>query len=272
MSKYIGQTFGRLTVVARLERHKFEFLCSCGNTTYGDIYDVRKGKKRSCGCLHKEIVTKHGHSTRSRYSHEYRCWISMKGRCLSPSNTGYPYYGGRGIGICKCWHSFENFYSDMGPAPSNQHTIERRNVNEDYSPSNCCWATRKEQSMNRRSNRRVEYRDESRPVAEWIEILGLDEELVRSRLKLGWAFVDAVERPVGYYPAYSGTSYKDIAGQRFGRLVAIRKSGTEQKRAMWLCKCDCGTEKIVSGKGLRSGHTTSCGCNRGKPGISKTRH
>lgn len=80
---------------------------------------------------------------------EYRSWQMMRNRCLNPKARDYAYYGGRGIGICKSWDRFENFLADMGRRPTAAHTLERKNVNRNYMPSNCVWATREEQSRNR---------------------------------------------------------------------------------------------------------------------------
>jgi hypothetical protein len=86
------------------------------------------------------------------YWSEYRSWLAMRDRCLIKNHTAYPYYGGRGITICDSWlNSFEEFIKDMGPKPTPYYTIDRKNTNGNYEPSNCKWSTRKEQQKNRRS-------------------------------------------------------------------------------------------------------------------------
>lgn len=82
-------------------------------------------------------------------SPEYRSWQMMKNRCLNIRARDYAYYGGRGITVCKAWLRFENFLTDMGRKPTPEHTLERKNVNKNYTPSNCVWATRETQARNR---------------------------------------------------------------------------------------------------------------------------
>lgn len=140
---------------------------------------------------------RHGHSTRSNQSAEYRTWANMLLRCRNPGASNYAYYGGRGIRVCERWLTFENFFADVGPRPSAKHTLDRINSEGHYEPGNVRWATMKEQGRNTRRNHLITFGGETLCAAEWAERTGIDQIAIIKRLRRGWSVEDALTRPAG---------------------------------------------------------------------------
>jgi hypothetical protein len=198
-----GQTFDRLTVVERGPnkggRAAWWCDCICGTRCLVAANMLCSGNTRSCGCLNSELASQrrqtHGMSHSPDYP-EYIVWKTMRQRCLNPRNADYPRWGGRGITICERWlQSFPAFLEDMGPRPSPQHTLERRDNSLSYFPENCVWATRQVQSRNQRSNRLITLDGRTACLAEWLDIKGIHPVTFHQRLDRGWSVERALTTP-----------------------------------------------------------------------------
>ena len=150
----IGKKFNKLTVIKEISRDKGKgikwlCLCECGNTTERYTKELNAGAIKSCGCLSK----KHGQfGTRL-----YQTWADMKRRCTIPTNKSYKYYGALGVKVCPEWITFEPFFKwAIENGYNDTLTIDRINPYGNYEPSNCRWATAKEQAMNKRKNYKKE--------------------------------------------------------------------------------------------------------------------
>lgn len=204
-----GQSFGRLTVVCRAEtpshvrqKHRAHWTCrcTCGAETVVAGKSLRSGGAQSCGCLrverNKAAITSHGHATTKAHTRTYTSWRSMRSRCLDKGSHSYPEYGGRGISICQRWESFAAFLEDMGERPAGM-SIDRIDVNGNYEPSNCRWATASLQSANTRRALVYEFEGVSLPLIDWAKRLGIDYQTLKTRIRsYGWTPERALTTPV----------------------------------------------------------------------------
>ncbi len=124
----------------------------------------------------------------------YSIWCSMRKRCENPKATYYDDYGGRGISVCERWLTFENFHADMGDPPDGL-TLDRTDNDKGYSPENCRWATRLDQSRNRRGRCSIAAFGKEMILAEWAQETGLKENTIRGRMRAGWSIERALSKP-----------------------------------------------------------------------------
>lgn len=178
----------RLVKVADVDPRRAEYLCACGARKVLWKSNVRPGHTQSCGCIRRQATAlrsiQHGHSAGYEKTRTYNCWKSMRQRCVNPKSRSYPYYGGRGIRVCDRWNSFEAFLEDMGEMPDGM-SLDRINVDGNYEPDNCRWATRTEQMNNRRNNRMVEFEGERLTLADWARRIGVKYHTLMARLDSG---------------------------------------------------------------------------------------
>lgn len=204
-----GKKFNRLTVIGLARPIKqasngtffWSCRCDCGNNV-----DVRaghitaeKGATTSCGCALiewlKENKTTHGNSKPGKRTGAYISWIGMRARCLNPNDDHYDGYGARGITVCDRWRdSFENFLLDMGDRPPIK-TLDRIDVNGNYEPSNCRWATPREQANNKRNSAHLTIGGVTKTILEWENESPIENSSIRKRLEKGWTAHDAVFTP-----------------------------------------------------------------------------
>lgn len=197
-----GFKSGRLTGIKPIGKDKnnsvlWECLCDCGNTAILRAALLKNGHTKSCGCLQRERASKACTTHGMRFSPEWRTWRHIKDRCYNPNTERYPHYGGRGIKVCDRWlNSFENFYADMGKKPEG-YSIERINIDGDYSPENCKWIALRDQANNKKNNKFVTFKGKTQTVAQWAEELGFNKQTLYSRLNgYGWSVEKSLTTPI----------------------------------------------------------------------------
>jgi len=203
-SKLTGRRFGRLKVLG-LDRTEKGYSywrcdCDCGGTKVVRGTSLKSGVVMSCGCLHREQAkqnikfaaiknTKSGMAKTPTYA----VWRNMNQRCSDPHNE---VYHGRGIKVCERWSELDNFVADMGMQPPGM-SIERIDNDGDYEPSNCRWATAREQANNRRTSRILEYNGRTGTVSDWARWLDIPHNVLRGRIGRGWPVDMALTKPIG---------------------------------------------------------------------------
>lgn len=199
VSETVGSKYSDWTAIRPAEKGKrgqtrWEYRCVCGTTREVFVSVVHRGLSLNCGCKRiakvRAAITKHGFTGHPIYG----TWRAMKIRCLLPKSPTYPLYGGRGITIYPAWMKFEAFLADMGATWKPGLSIDRIDVNGNYEPSNCRWATDGEQGSNRRNNRIIAGPDgQQMTVSEAARAAGLDVRTVFARIRYGWKEEDLLK-------------------------------------------------------------------------------
>jgi len=190
----------------------------------------------------------------------YNAWQNMKARCYRKSAREFENYGGRGITVCDEWKndykSFRTWAFDNGyiaNLPHGEMTLDRINVNGNYEPSNCRWISNKKQQNNKRYNATYEYKGETFTLAEWSEKLGICYKTLQKRIDK-WGVERAFSEPLHKEP------YKDMVGEKHGRLTCIDFVRIGKNGAEFLFRCECGNNVVARGSLVRNGNIISCGC------------
>ena len=199
----IGMKYGSLVVVGwshavyRSPRQgSYQFWvcrCNCGNSTIVLANNLARGNTASCGCKSSRHTLGERISTHNKTkTGTYKSWCAMKSRCYCKTHIEYKRYGAVGIQVCERWrNSFENFLQDLGERPEGM-SLERKDSNKNYSPSNCKWADVYEQANNRSNNRLIACDGETQTLAQWSRQLGIGATTISLRIKRGWSIERAL--------------------------------------------------------------------------------
>lgn len=183
--KYVGKKIGKLTILyadnsTSSVAKKYYCKCDCGNIKSISMSCIVNGRIRSCGCLQKEMnkIVKPNLRHGKCNSRIYKIWLKMKNRCYNKNYFQYYLWGGKGIKICDEWidkeQGFINFYNwAINNGYKDNLSIDRIDGEKNYEPSNCRWATQKEQARNIKNNVNITYNGETHCIAEWAEITGI---------------------------------------------------------------------------------------------------
>lgn len=199
-----GKRFGRLIVIEKDKSDCKKGLswlceCDCGNRCIVWGIYLRNGDTKSCGCLHKDVVSKQMSTHGLSKTRLYRIWSNIKTRCYNPNSDNYKYYGGKGIYMCDEWKNnflcFRDWAINNGwneELSKQDWTIDRIDNSKPYCPENCRWANHITQCNNQTSNKMFEYNNEVHTMSEWARILGIKYTTLRARISRGHTFEEAI--------------------------------------------------------------------------------
>lgn len=190
-----GMRFERLLVIGKgsyknsVGKVLWVCLCDCGKETVATTGGLNSGNTKSCGCLRVDKTRQNGLARKTHgltRSPEYKAWQGLKDRCYNKDAFQYPGYGGRGIVVCERWlQSFENFLEDMGFRPGAGYSIDRKDNNGNYEPTNCRWVTAETQANNKRTNRYYKFDDGYHTLSQISRKLKVSPATLDARLRYG---------------------------------------------------------------------------------------
>ena len=193
----VGLTFNYLTVLEDTGKtkgiHKLvKVRCKCGKEKTMQLCKLTNNSTKSCGC-YKDSKKTNEHKIAYEYIKNnrrlYGIYSDMKSRCLNQKSKAYNYYGGRGIKVCSEWLGEEGFTTffewSMANGYADNLEIDRIDVNGNYEPNNCRWATKKEQSRNKRNTIYLEYFGEKKTLFDWADMFNIKYPTISSRYHKG---------------------------------------------------------------------------------------
>lgn len=196
-----GDIINGAILIRRLNSRLWEMKCKCGEIFISQP-SYTSGRCKKCGIEKAaKLNRKHGESPKHgrNATRLYEIWTGMKNRCYNPNNHSYYAYGERGIKVCAEWHEYLKFKEwAMNNGYSDNLSIDRIDVNCDYEPGNCRWATQKEQMRNTRKNHILKFNGKEKTIAEWSEEIGINYHTLKQRInKYGFSVEEALTIPVG---------------------------------------------------------------------------
>lgn len=194
-----GSKFDRLTVLAsapaKNKKSRWLCRCECGKEKVVQSYYLSTKHTRSCGCLSVDTSTVLNTTHGMTYTRTYTVWSTMRARCNNPYHKKYYRYGGRGISVCTRWDDYNLFLEDMGEARPG-YSLDRVDNDRDYSPSNCRWATAKEQANNTRRNVWLTWAGKTLSIADWAIVLKVNGATLYQRFHKGWDTERILTQPI----------------------------------------------------------------------------
>ena len=199
-----GKRYVRLRVLAHAGKslttkklHLWKCKCMCGTVVIVSGKSLKNGDTKSCGCLHKDAVAAANSTHGARRATAspgmkgaYSSWTNMMNRCYYVGHHKRVRYSGRGITVCPRWHRFKNFLEDMGPRPGPGFSVERKDNNGNYTPSNCRWAVAVEQMANTSRSVPVTHNGITRSASFWEKYFGLKKGTLIRTLRRGGKLTD----------------------------------------------------------------------------------